>query len=76
MCPSVSVLTGEDAERDAFVRICLTNDIGDGTGVSVTVVSFYSAKCQKQEHTSPSLQHSILFRRDMRAGPRRTCCFE
>jgi hypothetical protein len=47
MRPSVSVLTGEDAKWDAFVHICLTNDIGDGTRVSVTVVSFYSAKCQK-----------------------------
>jgi hypothetical protein len=47
MCPSVSALTGEDTEWDAFVHICLTNDIGDGTRMSVTVVNFYSEKCQK-----------------------------
>jgi hypothetical protein len=39
MCPSVSILTRKDAKRDAFERICLTDDMGDGTRLSAAAVS-------------------------------------
>lgn len=41
MCPSVSVLTGKSAERNTFMRISSTDDIGDGTSVSATILSLY-----------------------------------
>lgn len=39
MTPSVSILTGESAEWDAFMRISSTDDIGDGTSVSYRQLS-------------------------------------
>ena len=31
MCPGIPVLARKDAEWNTFVRICLVNDVGDGT---------------------------------------------
>jgi hypothetical protein len=39
MCPSISVLTCKSAKRNAFVRIGLTNHIGDRSSVSSTLFS-------------------------------------
>ena len=47
MCPSVSVFTGKSAERNSFMCISSADDIGDGTGVSATLLSLYPEKSSK-----------------------------
>jgi hypothetical protein len=60
MCPSVSVLTRENAERDAFVLICLTNDVGDGTRLlSTSVVRLYSAKIKRAYVSKSAALNSV-----------------
>jgi hypothetical protein len=77
MCPSVSVLTGESAERNTFMGISSTDDIGDGTSVSATILSLYPEKKDPSKtRTLLDRPRSVQCHQDMRAGPRRIYCYE
>jgi hypothetical protein len=60
MCPSVSVLTGKSTERNTFMGIGSTDDIGDGTSVGNYSQSLSRKKIQVDSYASGSAALSLV----------------